>query len=179
MWHFCKCYDDHGVLSPGCSCGENADGGGDVDWNFEGGRMTETAKVRSGSQGRGVSIRRTFSEGNAACLGNVALNPGCLHFWEIKPDWHVYGTSAVVGVATSDFAFDSITCSYEHGIGKDAESWGYSYKGSWVHGGSHTPAKPWGQGSIVGVLLDRWRGTLAFYLNREPLGIAFKGGKVD
>ena len=31
----------------------------------------------------------------------------------------------------------------------------------------------WSEGTIIGVHLDRWRGTLEFYLNRKPLGIAF------
>ena len=30
-------------------------------------------------------------------------------------------------------------------------------------------------GSIVGVLLDLWHGTLTFYLNKRPLNVAFSG----
>jgi hypothetical protein len=29
---------------------------------------------------------------------------------------------------------------------------------------------PYGRGSIIGVHLDMWKGTLQFYLNRKPLG---------
>jgi hypothetical protein len=30
--------------------------------------------------------------------------------------------------------------------------------------------RPYGLGSIIGVHLDMWKGTLQFYLNRKPLG---------
>ena len=39
---------------------------------------------------------------------------------------------------------------------------------------SYTKRK-WGIGSVIGVYLDRWKGTLSFYLDRQLLGIAFKG----
>lgn len=32
--------------------------------------------------------------------------------------------------------------------------------------------RPYGLGSIIGVHLDMWKGTLQFYLNRKPLGSA-------
>lgn len=103
-----------------------------------------------------------------------------MHFWEIKPDIEVYGTSGMIGIATSNLDVESATRSYHLGLGrdKDGESWGYNYKGEWVHRGvvigvQRPPV--WGLGSIIGVLLDRWKGTLEYYLNREPLGVAFRG----
>ncbi|KAG7168769.1 SPRY domain-containing SOCS box protein 3-like 2 [Homarus americanus] len=44
------------------------------------------------------------------------------------------------------------------------------------HASQFRPYGPrWGKGSIVGIHLDMWRGTLKFFLNRKPLGIAFTG----
>ena len=62
-------------------------------------------------------------------------------------------------------------------IGNDTESWGYSYHGNLYEAGiksSGYGCHKWGLGSIIGVHLDRWRGTIEFYLNRKPLGVAFK-----
>ena len=124
-----------------------------------------------------------FSDGNAVCRGNSPLSPDCLHFWEIKPDIEVYGNAAVIGIATINFDIESATCSYDSGLGKDqnGESWGYNYNGGWMHQSRVTFCQKkhprWGLGSIIGVLLDRWKGTLEYYLNREPLGVAFRGSK--
>lgn len=61
-------------------------------------------------------------------------------------------------------------------LGHNRESWGYSYKGYIKHAGESRDYAPrFGQGSIVGVYLNTWRGTLQFFLNRKPLGIAFVG----
>jgi len=39
------------------------------------------------------------------------------------------------------------------------------------HKGKMQPyGPPYGRGSIIGVHLDMWKGTLQFYLNRKPLG---------
>ena len=42
------------------------------------------------------------------------------------------------------------------------------------HGGRQQKyGSKWGQGDRLGVHFDAWRGTLEFYLNRKPLGVAF------
>ena len=140
-----------------------------------GGRNREEHKS---AQKRFITHVLFFSVGNAVCCGNSPLSPGCLHFWEIKPDIEVYGTAAMIGVTTSNFDVDCASVSYNCGLGKDmdGESWGYSYKGEWFNKGRVTKRTlTWGLGSIIGVLLDRWKGTLEYYLNREPLGVAFRG----
>ena len=121
----------------------------------------------------------SFSVGNAVCRGNSPLSSGFLHFWEIKPDSEVYGSSAIIGIATSNFDMESAALSYQSGLGKEeiGESWGYNYQGQMFHKSrivnNRHPA--WGLGSIIGVLLDRWKGTLEYYLNREFYGVAFRG----
>jgi len=189
-------------------------------WNFEGGELTETVKVRDGSRGREIDILHTDgSVGNAVCRGNSPLSSDCVHFWEIKPDAEVYGSFAVIGIATSNFDVESAARNYFCGLGndQDGESWGYDYKGHWLHKGkeqgclnkatgSHSkknslsrtchyateltiidgsvhvrmlpkvPKHPsWRSEATIGVLLDRWKGTLEYYLNGEHLGIAFRG----
>jgi hypothetical protein len=43
--------------------------------------------------------------------------------------------------------------------------------GTIQHMGKMQPyGPPYGHGSIIGVHLDMWKGTLQFYLNRKPLG---------
>lgn len=65
--------------------------------------------------------------------------------------------------------------------GRDRQSWGLSYLGNVHHMGRTQPfSEKIGQGAIVGVHLDMWHGTLSYYLNRKPLGVAYHGlrGKV-
>ena len=65
----------------------------------------------------------------------------------------------------------------------------YSYVGQLQHNNeniaeseaklvSYTKQK-WAYGSVVGVYLNRWQGTLAFYLDRQLLGIAFRGNLIS
>ena len=62
----------------------------------------------------------------------------------------------------------------------------YSYTGLLHHNDSKTIDGPeslkenyisrkWVPGSRIGVHLDRWNGTMEFYLDGFPLGVAFKG----
>ncbi|KAL1451498.1 hypothetical protein WDU94_005869 [Cyamophila willieti] len=83
------------------------------------------------------------------------------------------GTDVVVGVGTEHAAMSADKyCSL---IGSTADSWGYSFQGRRYHNGQEWDyGSSFGQGSIIGVKLDMWSGDLEFYLNRKPLGVAFK-----
>ena len=35
--------------------------------------------------------------------------------------------------------------------------------------------RKWGRGTVIGIHLDRWNGTLQFFQDGAPLGIAFRG----
>lgn len=77
----------------------------------------------------------------------------------------------MVGVGTSKVNLNStehVFCSF---LGLDNESFGYSYQGYIQYGGEKRDYGPcfW-QGSIVGVHLDTWKGTLEFFVNRKSLG---------
>jgi SPRY domain-containing SOCS box protein 3 len=106
----------------------------------------------------------------------VPLAPGHQHFWEIKMNV-VYGSAFMVGIATDKYDVTASASDYNPPLGKDAASWGYNYNGKLYHAGAEVKVgeQRWGIGSILGVHLDRLRGTLEYYLNREPLGIVFRG----
>lgn len=78
----------------------------------------------------------------------------------------------MVGVGTNKVDLNStkhVFCSF---LGLDQESFGFSYRGYIQHAGEKRSYGPcFGQGSLVGIYLDTWRGTLEFFLNRKPLGI--------
>lgn len=67
---------------------------------------------------------------------------------------------------------ESIFCSM---LGEDAESWGFSYTGLFYHNGESRLFQRFSQGSIIGVHLDMWFGTLSFFRNRQSIGTACSG----
>ena len=77
----------------------------------------------------------------------------------------------MVGVGTHLVDMDSCKSLFCSLLGRDEESWGLSYMGSLYHMGESKPySTKFGQGTIIGVHLDMWHGTLEFYKNRTPLG---------
>lgn len=92
----------------------------------------------------------------------------------------VCGTDLMVGVGTQYIDLYSYKYKFVSSLGLDAHSWGFSYRGIAQHDGeSRYYGQKFGQGSIVGVHLDLFRGTLEFYVNRLPLGIVFRNLPVD
>ena len=180
---FCSCLKRGAEAMSACVCGEeendtDANRENTVEWSFSGERATDSAVVRGG--GREVLFSPTYSTGNAVCLGGEALNADLQHFWEIKMNHMVYGSSLMVGIATDRFDVDAVQNDFEVPLGRDDSSWGYNYNGDLHHGGVKTKkGERWMQGAILGVHLDRFRGTLEYYLNREPLGIAYTGTYAD
>ena len=70
-----------------------------------------------------------------------------------------------VNVVDSQFIFTSL-------LGKDDESYGLSYTGAIRHNGVIAKdSVGFCRGSIVGVRVDMWRGTLEYYVNRKPQGM--------
>lgn len=77
----------------------------------------------------------------------------------------------MVGVGTGDIDLDHYRHTFCSLLGRDGDSWGLSYTGLTHHKGVKQPfSNKFGQGTIVGVHLDMWHGTLAFYKNKKPLG---------
>lgn len=77
----------------------------------------------------------------------------------------------MIGVGTSNVNLNSAEHDFCSFLGHDRESFGFSYHGYIQHAGKKLNyGACFGQGSLVGVYLDTWRGTLEFFLNRKPLG---------
>ncbi|KAM4631921.1 SPRY domain-containing SOCS box protein 3 [Discoglossus pictus] len=150
-----------------CQCGEDDDY---FDWVWDEGNKS-TATVLS-CDNRKVSFHMEYSCGTAAIRGNKVLSEG-QHFWEIKMTSPVYGTDMMVGIGTSDVNLDKYRHTFCSLLGKDTESWGLSYTGLLHHKGEKSSfSSRFGQGSIIGVHLDMWRGVLTFYKNRKCIGVA-------
>ncbi|TFK04087.1 aquaporin-6 [Platysternon megacephalum] len=121
---------------------------------------------------RKVNFHMEYSCGTAAIRGNKELAEG-QHFWEIKMTSPVYGTDMMVGIGTSDVNLDKYRHTFCSLLGKDEDSWGLSYTGLLHHRGDKMNfSSRFGQGSIIGVHLDTWHGTLTFFKNRKCIGVA-------
>jgi len=123
-----------------------------------------------------VIFHPTYSSGTAAVIGNSPLSTPHHHYWEVKMMSPVYGTDVMVGLATKAINTTSHTHSFASLLGHDTNSWGFSYQGFVQHGGKKVAyGERWGKGNTVGVHYDSWRGTVEFYIDRKPLGMAFTG----
>lgn len=78
------------------------------------------------------------------------------------------------GIGTDEVNLNQYKFRFASALGKNSHSWAYSYAGRIHHNNVRTPyGQQFSQGCIVGVLLDRQRGHLEFFLNRRPMGVAF------
>ncbi|XP_055991215.1 SPRY domain-containing SOCS box protein 3 isoform X2 [Sorex fumeus] len=137
-----------------CRCGEEDE---HFDWVWDAGN--KSSATRLSCDNRKVSFHVEYSCGTAAVRGTKELGDG-QHFWEIKMTSPVYGTDM----------YQHTFCSL---LGRDADSWGLSYTGLLHHKGDKTSfSSRFGQGSIIGVHLDTWHGTLTFFKNRKCIGVA-------
>ncbi|XP_052452609.1 SPRY domain-containing SOCS box protein 3 [Carassius gibelio] len=150
-----------------CTCGEEEQG---CDWVWD--EESKSSSVSLSCFNQKVIFHSEYSCGTAAIRGAKPLSDG-QHFWEIKMTSPVYGTDMMVGVGTSEVNLDQFKHSFCSLLGTDADSWGLSYTGHLHHKGSKVNfSSRFGQGSIIGVHLDSWHGTLSFYKNRRCIGIA-------
>ncbi|KAI7792281.1 putative SPRY domain-containing SOCS box protein 3 [Triplophysa rosa] len=168
---FCQCpaqtelnSDNH--INPNiCTCGEDEQG---CDWVWD--KESKSSGAYLSCSDRMVSFHSEYSCGTAAVRGSRALSDG-QHFWEIKMTSPVYGTDMMVGIGTSEVNLDQFRHSFCGMLGTDEDSWGLSYTGQLHHNGSKVNfSSRFGQGSIIGVHLDTWHGTLGFYKNRRCIG---------
>jgi SPRY domain-containing SOCS box protein 3 len=135
--------------------------------------LTDATAVLSNDD-RNVLFNPGFSVGTVAVRGNTPFANGYHHYFEIEMVTEVYGTAMMIGVGTDKTDLKRFSHSFVCLIGYDEESWGLSYNGTLHHNGtSSLYTKSFTQGSVIGVHLDLWQGTLEYYLNRKPLGKAF------
>lgn len=83
----------------------------------------------------------------------------------------------MIGVGSEHNNLNRNESTFSSMLGEDPESWGLSYTGIFHHAGETICYSPrFSQGSIIGVHLDMWQGTLSFYRNRHLLGVACRQG---
>ncbi|XP_066586294.1 SPRY domain-containing SOCS box protein 3-like [Prorops nasuta] len=166
---FCKCEEDD------CLCGESNEHEWIWDTNFV------CNSIELSKHNLEVKFHPGFSSGTAAIRGNTPMEGGKHHFWEVKMLTGIYGTDVMIGVGTKDADLIGARENYCSLLGKDQQSWGFSYKGYIQHGGEkrdYALANKqicFKSGNLVGVHVDTWKGTIEFYLDRTPLGVAFTG----
>lgn len=169
---FCQC-DRQEALSPGlslisdCLCGEEDQG---FDWVWD--EHFKSSGAFLSCDNRKVSFHSDYSCGTAAIRGTKELVDG-QHFWEVKMTSPVYGTDMMVGIGTSEVNLEKFKYSFGSLLGHDEDSWGLSYTGLLQHKGHKVKfSSRFGHGSIIGIHLDTWHGTLTFYKNRHYIGVA-------
>lgn len=192
---FCDCWSYQNTKQRTCSCVCGEEDSRDREWQWEQNDYPTTKLVDETtvifhpiySQGTSVvsipgesSVSRLFILTFLQVRGNTPLAPGRHHFWEIKMTSTVCGTDLMVGVGTAQVDLMANKYRFVSALGLDSRSWGYSYRGVAQHDNvSRLFGQKFGAGSIVSCHLDLFRGTLEFYLNRLPLGIAFRNLAVD
>ncbi|XP_061563908.1 SPRY domain-containing SOCS box protein 3 isoform X2 [Cololabis saira] len=150
-----------------CLCGEE-DQVFDWAWDEQG----KSSGALLSCDNRKVSFHSDYSCGTAAIRGSRALSDG-QHYWEVKMTSPVYGTDMMVGIGTSEVNLEKFKYSFGSLLGHDEDSWGLSYTGLLQHKGDKVKfSSRFGQGSIIGIHLDMWHGTLTFYKNRHLIGVA-------
>ncbi|XP_026488151.2 SPRY domain-containing SOCS box protein 3-like isoform X1 [Vanessa tameamea] len=171
---YCKCWNKKTPVLwkqlRACSCGEDNDV---TEWRWSTPDSSSSWVVISEDR-KQVTFHPFYSSGTAAAKGDTPLLHNYHYYWEVKILTDTYGTDIMVGLGTnkvdtaeSQFKFTSL-------LGRDEESYGLSYTGAVRHNAMVAQESAgFCRGSIVGVRVDLWRGTLEFYLNRKPLGISF------
>ncbi|XP_022102380.1 SPRY domain-containing SOCS box protein 3-like [Acanthaster planci] len=154
-----------------------------LDWVWNEEETSDACVYVLGKTGAQVCFHQDYSCGTAAARGTQPMSEG-QHFWEIKMDSPVYGTAMMVGIGTKQIDLGQYSHTFCNMLGSDtnSESCGLSYTGRFYQGGSQGKAycSKFGQGTVLGLHLDMWYGTLTYYKNGRCLGVATKGllGKV-
>ncbi|XP_032664497.1 SPRY domain-containing SOCS box protein 3-like isoform X2 [Odontomachus brunneus] len=142
------------------------------EWTWD--EKLSSSSIKLSDYNLNVKFHPVYSTGTAVVKGSRPLEKGRHHFWEILMITQIYGTDVMVGVGTANAEINNageIFCAL---LGRDQESWGFSYKGYLQHDGkTRNYGATFDQGNLVGVHFDAWSGTLQFFLDRKPLGIAF------
>ncbi|XP_002736871.1 SPRY domain-containing SOCS box protein 3-like [Saccoglossus kowalevskii] len=170
---FCDCSGNSSTNNCSCTCNEEHS---DTEWQWDNPIPPPNTTVSDVYlENREVWFHKNYSCGTAAARGSMPMIDG-QHYWEIKMISPVYGTDMMVGVGTDELDLTKYHTKFCSLLGLDHNSWGLSYTGHMQHDG--TPKRycsKFGQNTVVGVHLNTWSGTLSFYINRQPSGVAFKG----
>jgi len=118
-----------------------------------------------------------WSNGTAGVRGEKAINKiNTRFYWEISVSERIFGTSMMFGIATAKARLHA-DC-FTNMLGEDEHGWGLSHKGLlWHQGKWKYFTKPFRENvtTTVGLLFDAGQGTLSYFRDGIPLGIAFTG----
>ncbi|XP_048575746.1 SPRY domain-containing SOCS box protein 3 isoform X2 [Nematostella vectensis] len=160
--------------SDSCSDSEFDDDQG-CEWRWHSSSGPSTALKH---EGREVVFHPDYSCGTAATKGEEPLFDGGVHYWEVKMTSAVYGTDMMVGVGTKDTDLERYRSSFCSILGRDQDSWGLSYFGTFHHDGlTHDYTTKFDRGTTIGIHVDTWSGRLTFLRDDQPLGVAAEGLK--
>ncbi|KAJ8722321.1 hypothetical protein PYW08_004723 [Mythimna loreyi] len=172
---FCQCWNESRPTpwehTGGCACGEHSN---ISEWRWEMPDNAGTSWVMMCPDQKQVTFHPFYSSGTAAVKGDTPLVNDYHYYWEIKMLTEPYGTDIMVGVGTNKVNMSDSLFSFTSFLGRDAESYGLSYTGALRHDAAVLRDNTgFCKGSIIGVKVDLWQGTLEFYLNRVSQGISF------
>ncbi|XP_049873778.1 SPRY domain-containing SOCS box protein 3 isoform X2 [Pectinophora gossypiella] len=173
---YCQCWSKRAPISwkqlgSCCSCGEDNDVS---EWKWEQPQETARSWVVVSDDQKQVTFHPFYSSGTAAVKGDTPLQHNYHYYWEVKMLTETYGTDIMVGLGTNKVNIAENHYNFRSLLGQDAESYGLSYTGAVRHEARVAKdSAGFCRGTIIGVRVDMWRGTLEFYINRKPQGISF------
>ncbi|KAF5272613.1 hypothetical protein FQR65_LT17313 [Abscondita terminalis] len=175
----CSCFSLHesnenkSIKKLHCCCEEEEDEL--YEWIWE---NNSCSNIVLSNGNRDVLFHPIYSTGTAAIKGESPFKRNLYYYWEIKILTDLYGTDVMIGVGTSNLTMSDWKLKFCSMLGYNMESWGYSYTGKIQHNKLKCSYGPhFSIGSLIGVYLNMCNGTLEYYLNRKPLGIAFRNLK--
>ncbi|XP_047040818.1 SPRY domain-containing SOCS box protein 3-like [Helicoverpa zea] len=170
---FCRCWNGDDETEPGnpdCGCGEEL---GIVEWRWAAPKRAPKW-VELYEDQKQVVFHPLYSSGTAIVKGNKALETNRHYYWEVKMLTQPYGTDIMVGLGSQEVG-ESFR-DYTSYLGGNEHSFGLSYTGAICKNARVVEDCPgFCKGTIIGVMVDMFLGTLEFYLNREPQGLVFTG----
>ncbi|XP_052753473.1 SPRY domain-containing SOCS box protein 3-like isoform X1 [Galleria mellonella] len=172
---YCECWSKRGPMTwkhlNVCSCGEDND---ESQWKWQQPDERSPSRVVVSDDQKQVTFHPFYSSGTAAVKGDTPLLHNHHYYWEVKMLTETYGTDIMVGLGTNKVSVSDSQFEFTSLLGQDGESYGLSYTGAVRHNATTAlDSAGFCRGTIIGVMVDMWRGTLEFYLNRKPQGISF------
>ncbi|XP_013186956.1 SPRY domain-containing SOCS box protein 3 [Amyelois transitella] len=172
---YCDCWSNRCPVAwrnpNNCSCGEEYEVS---EWKWQKPEPTGLTLAVVSEDKKEVTFHPFYSSGTAVIKGDTALQHNNHYYWEVKMLTETYGTDIMVGVGTDKVNTSDSQYEFTSFLGKDGESYGLSYTGALRHNAT-VARNGFGfcRGSIIGVMVDMWKGALTFYLNRVPLDVRF------
>ncbi|CAB3226371.1 unnamed protein product [Arctia plantaginis] len=167
---YCRCFIEHPDSVQACNCGEEF---GIREWTWKRPELP-SSWIHFANDDTQVTLHPYYSAGTAVVRGDTCFNRDFTYYWEVKIMTEPYGTDVMVGVGSENVDINDSLFSFRSFLGRNEESYGLSYTGAVCHGAQVTHDSPgFGWGTIVGVKVDMWHGTLEFFINRQGLGVSY------